>query len=259
MSAGNSKVDMPLSYIAMFLIIVIASASGTVFLVHYYVGNFYDAAYFTIAALFDINGVTLSPAFDYHMLSLDGEFYDTFPLLMLDGIVKIVAIGFVLAGIVELISVVNLFEKLSNIGVRKMNNGVIVCGYNDLAESICLTLKNKKKKFVVVDKDPAKVEMLRGLGYIAVRGNFTDDSVLRKCSVQSAKSIIFSTESDFENLLGIVTAHYLNPGIDIISRAKDEASVTKMHRAGAGLCVVPEVLAGLDIGDIIGRRARNGA
>ncbi len=250
---------MPLSYIAMFLIIVIASASGTVFLVHYYVGNFYDAAYFTIAALFDINGVTLSPAFDYHMLSLDGEFYDTFPLLMLDGIVKIVAIGFVLAGIVELISVVNLFEKLSNIGVRKMNNGVIVCGYNDLAESICLTLKNKKKKFVVVDKDPAKVEMLRGLGYIAVRGNFTDDSVLRKCSVQSAKSIIFSTESDFENLLGIVTAHYLNPGIDIISRAKDEASVTKMHRAGAGLCVVPEVLAGLDIGDIIGRRARNGA
>ena len=259
MSAGNSKVDMPLSYIAMLLIIVVASASGTIFLVHYYVGNFYDAAYFTIAALFDINGVTLSPAFNYHLLSLDTEFYDTFPLLMLDGIVKIVAIGFILAGIVELISVINLFEKLSNIGVRKMNNGVIVCGYNDLAESICLTLKSKRRKFVVVDKDPAKVEMLRGLGYVTVRGNFTDDKVLKKCSVQSAKSIIFSTESDFENLLGIVTAHYLNPGINIISRAREETSVTKMHRAGAGLCVVPEVLAGLDIGDIINRKARNGA
>jgi voltage-gated potassium channel len=259
MSSGTSKVDMPLSYIVMLLILVVASAAGTIILVHYYVGNFYDATYFTIAALFDINGVTLSPAFNYHMLSFDSEFYNTFPLLMLDGIVKIVAIGFILAGIVELISVINLFEKLSNIGVRKMNNGVIVCGYNDLAESICLTLKNKRKRFVVVDKDLEKVEMLRGLGYIAVRGNFTDDDVLRKCSVQSAKSIIFSTESDFENLLGIVTAHYLNPGINIIARARDEASVTKMHRAGAGLCVVPEVLAGLDIGDIISRRARNGA
>jgi len=259
MSAGNSKVDVPLSYIVMLLIIVIASAAATIFLVHYYVGNFYDATYFTIAALFDINGVTLSPAFNYHLLSFDSEFYNTFPLLMLDGIVKIVAIGFLLAGVVELISVINLFEKLSNIGVRKMNNGIIVCGYNDLAESICLALKNKKRKFVVVDKDPAKVEMLRGLGYIAVKGNFTDDNVLRKCSVQSAKSIIFSTESDFENLLGIVAAHYLNPGINIISRAREEASVTKMHRAGAGLCVVPEVLAGLDMGDIISRNARNGA
>ncbi|MEM0154482.1 MAG: NAD-binding protein [Methanothrix sp.] len=259
MSYGTSKVDMPLSYITMLLVIVVASAGGTILLVHYYVGNFYDATYFTIAALFDINGVTLTPAFNYHLLTFDSEFYSTFPLLMLDGIVKIVAIGFILAGIVELISVINLFEKLSNIGVRKMHNGVIVCGYNDLAESICLTLKNKKKNFVVVDKDPAKVEMLRGLGYMAVRGNFTDDDVLKKCSVQTARSIIFSTESDFENLLGIVTAHYLNPEINIISRAREESSVTKMHRAGAGLCVVPEVLAGLDIGDIINRKMRNGA
>ncbi|MEM0201834.1 MAG: NAD(P)-binding protein [Candidatus Micrarchaeaceae archaeon] len=259
MSYGTSKVDMPLSYITMLLVMVVASAGGTILLVHYYVGNFYDATYFTISALFDINGVSLAPAFNYHLLTFDSEFYNTFPLLMLDGIVKIVAIGFILAGIVELISVINLFEKLSNIGVRKMNNGVIVCGYNDLAESICLTLKNKKKKFVVVDKDPAKVEMLRGLGYMAVRGSFTNDDVLKKCSVQTAKSIIFSTESDFENLLGIVTAHYLNPEINIISRAREESSVTKMHRAGAGLCVVPEVLAGLDIGDIINRKMKNGA
>jgi voltage-gated potassium channel Kch len=258
MSAVGSKVDMPLSYIAMLLFIVIASAVATILLVHYYVGNFYDATYFTLSALFDINGVSLAPAFNYHLLVLDNEFYTTFPLLMLDGIVKIVAIGFILAGVVELISVINLFEKLSNIGIRKMNKGIIICGYNDLAESICLRLKKDKKRFVVVDKDPAKVETLRGLGYIAVKGDFTSEKVLKMCSIGSAKAIIFATESDFENLLGIVTAHYLNPSIDIISRARDEASVTKMHRAGAGLCVVPEVLAGLDMGDILRRKVRSG-
>ena len=258
MSEVSSKVDMPLSYIAMLLLLVIASAVGTVLFVYHYVGNFYDAEYFTVSALFDINGVSLSPAFDYHLLTFDNEFYATFPILMFDGIIKIVAIGFILAGVVELISVINLFEKLGNIGVRKMSKGIIVCGYNDLAESICARLKKEKRKFVIVDKDPEKVEMLRGLGYIAVRGNFTSENILKKCSIGSAKAIVFSTESDFENMLGIVTAHYLNPDINIVSRAREEASVTKMHRAGAGLCVVPEVLAGLDMGDIIRRKARGG-
>lgn len=246
--------DLPFGYAFLLLVIVIVSAVATVLLVQHYVGNFYDATYFTISALFDINGVVLTPPFDYHSLVFDSEFYNTFPILLIDGIVKIVAIGFILAGIVELISAINIFEKLSNIGIMRMNNNIIVCGYNDLAEQICLKLKQEKAKFVVVEKDPAKVEMLRGLGYIAVRGNFTNENILKRCSIKYAKSVIFVTENDFENLLGILTARYLNPKVNIISRARDETAVTKMHRAGAGLCVVPEVLAGLDMGDMIRRK-----
>ncbi len=118
-------------------------------------------------------------------------------------------------------------------------------------------MKEQKRRFVVVEKDASKIETLRGLGYTAIRGNFSDERILKKCSIGSAKAVIFCTESDFENLLGIVTAYYLNPNIDIISRAREESSVTKMHRAGASLCVVPEILAGLDMGDIIARKIRS--
>ena len=257
MSEQVSKIELPLSYGLLLLAIVILSAFATILLVHHYVDNFYDATYFTLSALFDINGVALNPSFNYGLLSFDSEFYKTFPLLIFDGIVKIVAIGFILAGIVEIISTINLFERLSNIGIRRMTNGIIICGYNDLAESICIRLKNERRKFVVVEKDASKVEMLRGLGYIAVEGNFTESTILKKCSVNYAKSIVFATESDFENLLGIVTAHYLNPKINIVARAKNENSISKMHRAGASLCVVPEILAGLDMGNIIRRKIRS--
>ncbi len=251
MSVGYTKFDLPLRYIILLLVIVIASGVGTTLFVRSYVINNYDAVYFTISALFDINGVKLSPTFAYNLTHLDGEFYAAFFILVLDGIVKIVAIGFILAGIVEVITNINVFEKLNTLSIRKMRNGIIVCGYNSLAETLCNRLKAQDKKFAIIDKDPNKIEMLRGMGFNAIRGNFTDKGVLERASIDRAKAIVFATESDFENLLGIVTSHYLNPKISIISRAREEQSITKMHRAGATLCIVPEVLAGLDLGDRI--------
>jgi len=48
-----------------------------------------------------------------------------------------------------------------------------------------------------------------------------------------------------------VTAHHLYPSLRIASKAKEESTITKMHRAGAELCIVPEIIAGLDIGNAV--------
>jgi hypothetical protein len=39
------------------------------------------------------------------------------------------------------------------------------------------------------------------------------------------------------------------PDVKIIARARQVANVTKMQRGGAELCLVPEVVAGLELGE----------
>ncbi|MCL4372234.1 NAD-binding protein [Candidatus Marsarchaeota archaeon] len=251
MSVGNTKIDMPLEYITVLVAIVLASGIITTIYVNSSVHNIYDSSYFTLSALFDINGVKLNPTIGYYSTVLAAPFYSSFTILMFDGVIKIVAIGFILAGVVELITSIDIFERLNIANIKKMKNGIIVCGYNSLAEDLCTKLKSKKKSFIVIDKDQAKIDILHSMGYTSIRGDFTDANILKKCSVGNAKSIVFTTENDFENLLGTVTAHYLNPKLNIITRARSEQSITKMHRAGVTLCVVPEILAGLDLGDRI--------
>ena len=86
-----------------------------------------------------------------------------------------------------------------------------------------------------------------------VEGDFTDRKVLDSASISKAKAIVFTTESDFINLLGIVTAHHMEPELKIITRARSESSVRKMQRGGADLCLVPEVVAGIELGERIAK------
>jgi voltage-gated potassium channel len=117
-----------------------------------------------------------------------------------------------------------------------------------LAEKLCRDLKERRMPFIVIEKDPEKASTLRDLGYIAVNGDFTDKEALEDASIHTARSIVFATESDFINLLGIVTARHMNPSVEIITRVREESAITKMHRGGANFCLVPEEVAGIEIG-----------
>jgi Trk K+ transport system NAD-binding subunit len=120
-----------------------------------------------------------------------------------------------------------------------------------MSELLVKKLDSKGISYAIVDRDITKVENLVNLGVSAIYGNFADEKILAGASFDRAEYVIFATEKDYENLLGIITVHHLNDRIKIFSRARDQQAVPKMHRAGAALCVVPEILAGLDIGSKI--------
>lgn len=134
-----------------------------------------------------------------------------------------------------------------------MRKHTIVCGYSMLAERLCRELKKNNERFVVVEKDAEKANVLRELGYTVLNGDFRSEAVLHLAGISNAKAVVFATESDYENLLGIVTARHTDPKTRIIARAREQSSVTKMQRAGAEYCLIPEIVAGLEMGENVAK------
>ncbi len=208
------------------------------------------AAFYSVIYVF-LNAAGVDP-FSKYVLAIQPFSYNfdlLTTLVAIDGLIRIILIGFVIGVLVQMLSSLDIRSRLEHIRAKRLYGHVIVAGYSDLAENLCRSLKDKKTDFVVIDKNLETIETLLGLGYKTIRGNFTNGEDLKEARIDTADSIVFTSDNDYENLLGIVTAHFLNKKVRIVSRAIHEESVTKMHRAGASLCVVPEILAGVDIGE----------
>jgi hypothetical protein len=253
---------MPESYsipnnIATRLIIVLLIVAGllavfSIVLISLISHNVYAASYYSISVLFDANSEGAS-AFLANMLSTQSGylFYSLFVVSVIDGLAKAVIVGFLIAAFINLLSGIDLKSKLEVITAKHLKEHVIICGYSMLAERLCNDLSKSKLHFVIIEKSPEKVNLLRDLNINVVEGDFTERKTLDNASIRKAKAIIFATESDFINLLGIVTARHMAPNLKIISRARSDNSVRKMQRGGANLCLVPEVVAGIELGDKI--------
>lgn len=218
--------------------------------------NFYAASYYTFAALLDASPFGSDAAIAAAAPLLSNSFDEVIFITVLDGIAKAVIIGFVIAAFINFLTSIDIRSRLSLLTVRGLRKHTIVCGYSMLAERLCRDLRKNKEPFVVIEKDPERANVLRELGYTVLNGDFRSEAELRIAGINNAKAVVFATESDYENLLGIVTARHTDPKIRIISRAREQTSVTKMQRAGAEYCLVPEVVAGLEMGENITKSVR---
>ncbi len=211
----------------------------------------YISAYYTISSLFDAIGINVGPTIQALAPPFSTGFDEIIVISIIDGIGKIIAVGLALAAVVEILTSTSLLSKVSGFAARRLRDHVIVCGYTRMAERLCNDLAEKKLKFIVIDRNAAIVEMLIERGYIVVLGDFAKEDVLKNADIENAKAIVFAAKSDLANLMGIITARRLNRKIKILSRVADEDLMVKMQRAGAELCVVPEILAGVELGGYI--------
>jgi len=238
----------------MLILMAIAAALFTIFsigVIDYITHNFYASSYYTFAALFDTNPSTSGGIIASLIPPFSSSFYALLAISALDGVIKAVIIGFIIATFTKSIMSIDISSKINAAAAIRLKNHVIVCGYSMLAERLCKELKREGVQFVVIDKNPEIVGLLGELGYRAVNGDFTEARTLNAAMLRASKAIVFATESDFNNLLGVVTAKHAYPNAKIITRTSEEINIGKMKRGGAKLCLVPEIVAGQELGDSI--------
>lgn len=137
---------------------------------------------------------------------------------------------------------------------ESLEGHVIVCGYGKIGEKVCEVLDESKKEYVVVDNNSTIAKLLREMKINVVEGDATHSRVLKMAGVEKAKGLVTTFGSDTNNVFVILTARELNPDLLIASRAVSEEVVNKMHRAGAGIVVLPEVVGGMELGKEMVRR-----
>ena len=130
--------------------------------------------------------------------------------------------------------------------IKQLSNHFIVCGAGETGICIAQELMNTHTSFVIVERDPERIEALRRLGDILhVPGDATDDDVLIRAGIDHAIGLAATLSSEKDNLFLTLTARQLNPSLRIVARGLDESVNRKLRKAGADATVSPTVIGGL--------------
>lgn len=131
--------------------------------------------------------------------------------------------------------------------IDEMRQHVLVCGYGALGKTVAEALENEGVDYVVIDQDPRISARLKDAGVPCVEGSALDLKVLKEAGADKARLFIAALGTDADNVFLALTAKELNPGVMIATRAFTEGAVAKLHRAGADIIVMPEIIGGLEL------------
>ena len=134
---------------------------------------------------------------------------------------------------------------------RKMENHIIVVGYGRNGKQVIDELVSRKMKVVVIDENHTIVINNMDMPVKFIEGDATEDEVLIKAGIKSARSLITTLPNDANNLYVVLTARSLKHDLKIISRASSESSERKLRMAGVDSVVMPERVGGAHMATLI--------
>jgi voltage-gated potassium channel len=118
----------------------------------------------------------------------------------------------------------------------RMKDHYIVCGYGMVGRQVVEQLSCKNEKFLIIERDRDKVEMLVDKGFEVLHGDAEDEETLIKANISSAQGLI-TTMRDGQNLVAIIAAKNLNPSLYIVSEVEEDKNIGKLKRVGADLTI----------------------
>ncbi|MCU0821172.1 MAG: potassium channel protein [Spirochaetes bacterium] len=135
--------------------------------------------------------------------------------------------------------------------ISKLKNHYIICGYGRIGSLICAELAANNIHFVVIERDPERIETLAKAKYLYLDMDATTEEALIKAGIMHARGIVPTVQSDADNVFITLTARGLRSDILILSRSSDEKSEIKLKRAGATVVVSPYLIGGKRMAEVI--------
>ena len=135
--------------------------------------------------------------------------------------------------------------------LAQLRGHIIVCGYGRMGRAVCHELVSAGIPFVAIDNRPESMEGFELPGAVALHGDATDDELLRRAHIDTARALVAVVGSDADNLFITMSARLLNDRLFVVSRAADETSETKMLRAGANRVVSPYTIGGFRVAQAV--------
>ena len=123
----------------------------------------------------------------------------------------------------------------------------IICGYGRIGSIVARQFQRQKIAYVVVERDPERVQQAVDDGAIAVEADASREDVLKRVGVERARGLIAAVGTDAENVYAVLTARVLRPDLFIIGRAETEDATIKLKRAGADRVISPYQIGAVQI------------
>lgn len=196
-----------------------------------------DSAYMTVSTLATVGFGEIHPLGDR------GRLFTIILILM-----GVITIGYILNRFTEAL-VQGYFQEGRRLRQRwrlvdSLTNHSILCGFGRIGRQIAIEFQAEGSPFLIIDSQEEQVEEAQQLGYIAILGDATLDSILYQAGIERADCLVSALPSDAENLYAVLSAKTLNPEIRAIARASNEEALKKLQRAGADAVVSPYITGG---------------
>jgi Trk K+ transport system NAD-binding subunit len=150
-------------------------------------------------------------------------------------------LGFILTRITQRIISTNL-RDVFGINITKKRVDYLICGWNELSESVYKQVKHKESHIVIIDPSTSPGIIDRNVQYI--KGDPKDALILEKANIKNTKNAILCMNNDSDVLLTLHLIRQLNPWIDVVAKIDHYEHVKLAEHAGADQVVSPSAIAG---------------
>jgi len=128
------------------------------------------------------------------------------------------------------------YDTLFQVSEQRDEMPILILGGGRVGRAAAETLEEHGLPSIIVEKDRAVVQqIMRQEGRECLHGNAADIDVLRKAGIEEARTVLITTRNDAVNIYLAFYCRKLRPQVEIISRALENRSVSRLYRAGSDL------------------------
>jgi voltage-gated potassium channel len=124
---------------------------------------------------------------------------------------------------------------------------LIICGYGRIGSTVARQFQRQRIPFVVIERDPARLQAAMEDGALAVEADASREEVLKRVGIDRARGLVAAVGTDAENVYAVLSARVLRPDLFIVSRAETDDATQKLKRAGADRVISPYQIGAMQI------------
>ena len=237
-----NNINKSILYIAYFFIVIIVGSIG-----FYYIGDdnwtVIDSIYMTIITLFFVGFSEVHPL---------SEFGRLWTILII--FLGVAGIGMLFSSMRDIIIYFNKYRRILMMNkIKNFSDHFIICGYGRMGAVIADELDKSGFKFIIIEKNDNKVEVIREKGMLCIHGDATLDQILQSASVSKARGIAVALNNDQDNLFVTMSIRTLNHEAFLLSRCSNDQNKSKLIRSGANKVINPYITGGFRMAEILTR------
>jgi len=141
-------------------------------------------------------------------------------------------------------------RRMSN-QIDRLRNHVIICGFGRLGVMLARELRAASIPFVIIEQLEPRIEEARALDYLYLQADATEETTLQAAGVTRARTLATVLPQDAANVFITLSAHSLNPNLEIIARGELPSTENKLLQAGASKVVLPAHIGAERIAEMI--------
>ena len=131
--------------------------------------------------------------------------------------------------------------------LESLSDHFIVCGYGRIGSIVVQQFRRQHVPYVVVERDPERVQAAIGNGALGVEADASREEVLKRVGIDRARGLIAAVGTDAENVYAVLSARLMRPDLFIVGRAETEDATEKLKRAGANRVISPYQIGAVQI------------